>query len=162
LGCLVAFLLDKPAAFRLTYPLVGRVWSAPLAAAMLGLALTIDETPLTLIFLAMAYLVATCCVRPDHWLRAPLANPVVRYVGTVSYGMYLLHMIANKAALRIAPGLSAAAIAGLTVLISIGLASLSYHFYERRFLKLKERFEIRTHLAHSPSVVIQPDHAVAK
>ena len=43
---------------------------------------------------AMVALVGACCYRPDHLLRPLLANSVVRYVGTISYGIYLLHMLA--------------------------------------------------------------------
>jgi peptidoglycan/LPS O-acetylase OafA/YrhL len=90
-----------------------------------------------------------------------LANKPVRYIGTISYGMYLLHMLANNAARKIAPGLGAGPTFVVTLIVAIALASISYQFYERRFLKLKERFGGRVRPAQSLSAVIRPGHAAA-
>jgi peptidoglycan/LPS O-acetylase OafA/YrhL len=90
--------------------------------------------------LALAFLVATCVVREDNDLAVVLRWRWVAWIGTVSYGMYLLHMIAVNAVRR------AGAMAGIEspyydfvagVAASLALASISYLTYERFFLKLK-------------------------
>ena len=70
------------------------------------------------------------------------------YLGRISYGLYVFHMLAYKiagAALphQEAPGIATRLLKNATALcITILLASLSYHFFESPFLRLKKRFEI--------------------
>jgi len=161
LGCLAAYALDRPAGFRAAYFVAGQWWSAPLSAVLLVLGLAIPATPMILVYLSMAYLVTACCIRWDHPLRAILGNPVVRYIGAISYGMYLLHMLANNAARKIAPGLGGIATFVVTVVVAIGLASASYQLYERRFLKLKERFGGRVRSPGSLSTLLRPGQVAA-
>jgi peptidoglycan/LPS O-acetylase OafA/YrhL len=161
LGCLAAYALDRPAGFRTAYLFAGQWWSVALSAVLLILGLALPGTPMILVYLAMAYLVTACCIRSDHPLRAIFANPVVRYIGAISYGMYLLHMLANNAARRIAPGLGGAATFVITVVVAIALASASYQLYERRFLKLKERFGGRARSPGSLSTLLPPGQVAA-
>ena len=51
----------------------------------------------------LAVLVGACVVRPDHGLARLTDAAPVRWVGTVSYGMYLLHVSAITAARRLLP-----------------------------------------------------------
>jgi peptidoglycan/LPS O-acetylase OafA/YrhL len=98
--------------------------------------------------LAFALLVAMLWVRQDDWLGRALSPRPLTYIGKISYGVYLYHMVAHtltwhwllsgieawprypKFALRLV------VFAGL----SIGLAAASHAIYERPFLKLKNRF----------------------
>ncbi len=92
---------------------------------------------------AFALLVATCVVREDNDLAWLLRWRAMAWIGTVSYGMYLLHMIAVNLVRRAGAGFgiespyydfAAGSIAAL------GLATISYLTYERFFLGLKERW----------------------
>jgi peptidoglycan/LPS O-acetylase OafA/YrhL len=68
-----------------------------------------------------------------------LEHPVARYLGTVSYPLYLYHMLA----LHLAEGAHQSwryATFALSVAAAVGLASVSYYVIERPFLQLKERF----------------------
>jgi peptidoglycan/LPS O-acetylase OafA/YrhL len=161
LGCLAAYALDRPGGFRAAYFVAGKWWSAPLAAVLVVLGLAISATPMILVYLTMTYLVTACCIRSDHPLRAVLANPVVRYIGAISYGMYLLHMLANNAARKIAPNLGGIATFVITVVVAIGLASASYQLYERRFLKLKDRFGGRARSPGSLSTLLRTGQVAA-
>jgi peptidoglycan/LPS O-acetylase OafA/YrhL len=139
LGCLAAYLLHRPAGFRVAWRLAGQAWSAPLAAGLLALTLAVDATPAALVALAMTYLVVACSIRPDHTLRLLLEHRALRYVGTISYGIYLLHMLALNAARRLLPGGGALPLFVAASLLAILAASVSYRWFERPILALKGR-----------------------
>jgi peptidoglycan/LPS O-acetylase OafA/YrhL len=90
----------------------------------------------------MLLIVAACCIREDNGLAWLMANPVVRYIGTISYGMYLLHMLAINGTKKLVETHDGKFFV-LSLALSIGLASASYWLYERQFLKLKYRFASR-------------------
>jgi len=77
-----------------------------------------------------------------------LDNRVMRYIGKVSYGIYLLHNIALVSLLYIMkkyfsdlnPLTLNLIIYGLTFPLAILLASLSYTYFESYFLKLKNHY----------------------
>jgi peptidoglycan/LPS O-acetylase OafA/YrhL len=71
-------------------------------------------------------------------------------LGTYTYGLYCLHMIGILIA---AEGLALAGLnrnvyqvifleGAISLSITFLLAFLSYHFYERKFLSLKDKFEV--------------------
>jgi peptidoglycan/LPS O-acetylase OafA/YrhL len=68
-----------------------------------------------------------------------LTLPPLRYLGTVSYGIYLLHMLALNLVRRGVPGQGFAVYFPLTLALSVLLAGLSFRYFESRFLRLKER-----------------------
>jgi peptidoglycan/LPS O-acetylase OafA/YrhL len=139
-GCLAAYLLDRPRGFRVAYLVLAQPWSAPLAAVLLALCVAFDA-PMLLISLVMACLVTTCAIRPDHLLRRALENRVLRYLGTISYGMYLLHMLAVNAARRLVGFAHSPGLTFVVALLAVtALASMSYYFFERRFLRMKDKF----------------------
>jgi peptidoglycan/LPS O-acetylase OafA/YrhL len=139
LGCLLAFALHHQASFERLYRLVATRWFAPAALIALGIAVA-TNAPFLVIVAVMLCLVAAVCVKPTNGLTPLLANRVVRHIGMVSYGMYLMHMLALNGARRIAPGQSGLMYFILATALSIGAATLSYQYFERPFLRLKERF----------------------
>ncbi|MBI5067374.1 MAG: acyltransferase [Deltaproteobacteria bacterium] len=143
LGCMAAYLLHRPAGFRAAWRVAGQWWSAPLATALLVLALAVEATPTALVALAMTCLVVACSIRPDHLLRHLLGWRALRYVGTISYGMYLLHMLSLNAARRLVPDAGAPLRFALAAAIAILLASVSYRWFERPILALKDRLSGR-------------------
>jgi hypothetical protein len=75
-----------------------------------------------------------------------LRNPVTTFIGRVSYGMYLIHIYAFVVILRLArhfrgaewmPGIGTALVA---TLFTVGLAAVSWHFFETPVLRLKDRY----------------------
>ena len=90
------------------------------------------------------------CLRPESFGERVFSSSLPRYFGRYSYGLYVLHLIAlpfllgvfrhhlnhltsNKGFAVVAAGLLSFAIAMLA-------AVLSYHFFERPFLRLKRYF----------------------
>jgi peptidoglycan/LPS O-acetylase OafA/YrhL len=142
LGTLLACALHGPRGFAASARVLGHRASAPLLLlAVVGL-LAVDGAPLLAVQLALALLVGACCVRADHGLRAVTDALPVRWVGTVSYGMYLLHVSAITAATRLLPhawGVTPCVFA-LAFALTLGAAGASYRWFERPFLRLGDRF----------------------
>lgn len=102
----------------------------------------------------MAIFLGSCVVRDSHWLTPVLDNPVMKRIGAVSYGIYLYHFIGLYLA-SIVLGWSGLAFRFdtfyLTMLITWGMAEVSYRFYEQPFLRLKDRLGRRT-----PRLIVAP------
>ena len=80
-------------------------------------------------------------VRGRHSLLAGVLawRPLV-YVGKISYGLYLLHLPIYYMVEKLLPTASLPARLSLKVTVSLALASLSFHLYEKRFLRMKAKF----------------------
>lgn len=142
MGALAAYLLHRPGGYRVALPVMGRWWSAPMAVALAVVQVAFYSTPDFVPQIAMTLLVMACVVRPDNILAPILDNGAVRYVGTVSYGIYLMHMLNVNLARRVIPGGSRLAIFALAFPATIVLASLSFKYFETPVMNLK-RFLLR-------------------
>ncbi|MEJ7735808.1 MAG: acyltransferase [Chitinophagaceae bacterium] len=73
---------------------------------------------------------------------------VISKMGTYTYGLYCLHVIAmtitemglSKAGLNIKETLPGLLVGFLAIFVVTGIALASYHLFEKRFLRLKDRF----------------------
>lgn len=140
MGCLFALLLHHPRGFRLAYRLLGRRWSVPLLVGLLLLGLRSPAPPHFFVNLMMASLVTAVCIREDHVLRPLLGSAAAQYIGMISYGMYLLHVLPMNVAERILK-LSHPVAEFLVVLpLTVIGATLSYRLFERPFLKRKAAY----------------------
>jgi peptidoglycan/LPS O-acetylase OafA/YrhL len=146
LGVILAHLLNSPNTFRFLYGVAGRRGSAVttllLALAALGVRPGLGSAGDLVVAAAMMMMVAACVVREDNDFARILSTPVVAWIGKVSYGMYLFHMIAVNVIHRLSSALGHSShyldFAG-GVLLAVGMASLSYLFFESRLLKVKDR-----------------------
>jgi peptidoglycan/LPS O-acetylase OafA/YrhL len=92
---------------------------------------------------ATAAFLAAVVLRPSHRVVQTLEWKPMAFVGTISYGIYLLHMLVVDLAKR---GLGKAGIGVddwlfvVTMVGTIALASLSYRYFELPILRLKDRF----------------------
>ncbi len=80
-----------------------------------------------------------CLIKPGPRIKLFL-SPLL-YLGTISYGIYLFHLpvVLKIKDLDMAPGWKLA----LILIITISLAALSWHFYEKRFLIKYRRKKLR-------------------
>ena len=135
---------------------------APVACAV-GLVVLYSWTRKDLRFVVIGY--TTTCIAgasliawlvtapPASWIVRAFENPVLVYLGKISYGLYLFHLLARFAgtyALTIVSGkkqfaeawFCAAQLITMTVL-AIAIAALSYRYIERPILAYKDRFAPR-------------------
>jgi peptidoglycan/LPS O-acetylase OafA/YrhL len=91
---------------------------------------------------AGAGLICLVTIEAD-WLQPLLAAFPARYLGKISYGLYVYHLLAIALAERIVdkPAKTWIGTFLLALFICIFLSIASYEVFEKRFLRLKSRFE---------------------
>jgi peptidoglycan/LPS O-acetylase OafA/YrhL len=146
LGTILAHLLDDRRSFQVIYAILGRRGSAfgclafAVAALLVEPAIGIAGEMLTPV--AFALLIASCVIREDNDLAQMLQWRPLAWIGTVSYGMYMIHMlwinIARGAGSALHIGSPALDFVG-GVAIAVALASVSFIFFERPLLAFKTR-----------------------
>ncbi len=117
----------------------GLVWDAPLVATI-GIS-TIGIMSTSLIAMTL---------RANSFSERIFSNSILRFFGRYSYGLYVYHYsIDGNISSRLRPWFAihfhskAIAVAGPAILsasVSIVVALISYHLFERQFLKLKKYF----------------------
>jgi len=155
LGALLAQALHTSVGFRLLHSILGQKWTAPFALVALGLCLMPARLPLWPAWTATVALVGASVVREDHGLAALLRFRPVAFIGTVSYGMYLLnslcihfvHVVLGSMGVQYPP-----VIFPIGLAVTVGVAYVSYRYFETPFLALKTRFSRLNTSAANPSI----------
>ena len=145
MGVAFAVLLNHRGIFSRLWPVLGHRAAAPALALGLLALLQLDAPGLP-IRLAMAALVASVCIREDTLLHPALRWRPAVFIGTISYGVYLMHMLAANVVRKLvghASGLDV--FVGTLALVTL-VAWLSFRYFEAPLLRLKSRFG-----AQSPS-----------
>jgi peptidoglycan/LPS O-acetylase OafA/YrhL len=142
MGILLAWALHERRSFGVLYGLLGLRWSAPVILGVLALLAAAPQDPLLAIRLAMTLLVGACCIAPGHGLAALTDAPPVRFIGKVSYGIYLVHVAAVTVAKHILPSAWGGApfVFVLAFAGSVAVASASFAWFERPFLRMRDVF----------------------
>lgn len=147
LGVLAAFALQhEPTRARLARLLTpARLWLlAALLLALLNAPVSDVRGTLRLsVHLCIALLLIGLVLHPGHQLVRWLQWRPLVFLGTVSYGVYLLHKIGLDLARRLLAHTGSDAPEALFVLgmlVTVALAGLSFRWFERPLLKLKDRF----------------------
>jgi peptidoglycan/LPS O-acetylase OafA/YrhL len=139
LGSLLALLLHRPVGFALFRRWLGYRAAPPLLLLLALLELYSNRTPHFWFHLTLVLLVGATVVRADHFLCPVLGWRPVEWVGRVSYGIYLLHVAAVSLVHRLLPASGAASAFLLAFLLSVLLASASYHAFEMPLRRLAGR-----------------------
>jgi peptidoglycan/LPS O-acetylase OafA/YrhL len=99
---------------------------------------------------AMFTCLIACALRPGSRLQSFFQVAWLRFLGKYSYGLYVLHVFVLDLGLPLRDTIlkwthsKAAAVGGAGILelaIAIALAWVSYHLYERPFLRMKHYFD---------------------
>jgi peptidoglycan/LPS O-acetylase OafA/YrhL len=148
MGVLLAHALHHERSFLILNGILGRNASAYVAVVlMLVLLSSGDALGLTGDFLkevSLVLIVGTCVIREDNPFARVLAWRPLAWIGVVSYGIYLLHMlVANSVKLGFPDIEKSEPILYfmLTLVGAVIVASVSYRYFELRFLVLKQRFQ---------------------
>jgi peptidoglycan/LPS O-acetylase OafA/YrhL len=88
-----------------------------------------------------AIIIVNLAAKPS--LKLSLENYYLNYLGNISYGLYMYHPMAIVLSLFICKSFHATSniiIYLLSIAITIGIASVSYQYFEAFFLKFKQQF----------------------
>jgi peptidoglycan/LPS O-acetylase OafA/YrhL len=142
IGCALA--LGQP--FRWA-GIAGRLWPMPVivAVAVFGAVPWSGLWTLsgTLVTAATAWLVLPLWAGTQPRLASALEFRPVRYLGRISYGLYLWHFPVMMTLLELGFPLNTIGTTVLTGAITLGGAALSFHFTEQPALQLKDRLAAR-------------------
>ena len=110
---------------------------------------TLDHWNLTTpVALAFAVLLLATALSP-RWAQFPFTNPVIKWLGDISYGMYLYHLLFLWYALttlhysQVSRPESFVRLAEFTVGGAVVAATISHYLIERPFVQLARRFSER-------------------
>lgn len=139
LGALLAIAADAPSTSPAVRAVLARRGSS-LVALGLVVAAAARAWPLLPTHLAMTALVGSCALRRDHLLAPLFENRVVRHVGVVSYGIYLLNVPVVSACRRLVGEESPLTLFAASTVASVAVATLTWRWIERPFLALRDRY----------------------
>ncbi len=91
---------------------------------------------LFLFFVLLKHLV----LKEDLFTKIFFSNPVMVFIGKISYGIYLYHFIISHIIEGIFDTTKGVVVISLKIIVPIAVAAFSYHFIEKRILEFKDRF----------------------
>jgi peptidoglycan/LPS O-acetylase OafA/YrhL len=144
-GALLALMLHTPVGHSYLEKILGNYWAPAAIALALAMALLAQAANNLIIPLLCTALVGSCVIAKRHALSSMLDVKPMVYIGSVSYGIYMLHMLCKNFVLK-SLGLAAFSVAGnhvfvITLALSTIAAGLSFKYYESIFLRMKMVYE---------------------
>lgn len=141
-GVILAHLLHDRRSYALLESILGAQWSAPVI--LLSLLFVIEFSRNTaVVWTLMVLLVGAVVVKEANGLQWILKWRPVAYIGTISYGMYLFHMLSYNALGKVLPvlGLDFSWIwFPATVALVTIVAGISFRYYESFFARIKSQY----------------------
>lgn len=139
LGFLAAYVLHSERGFRVIRPLIVQRWAPFLGLGLMLLQAIRPATHDALATLGAILLVLSCAAREDGVLAPLLNHRLVRHVGMVSLGIYLVHMLALNVVRLFVPDGARLTLFALGFPLSIVVASVSYRWFEQPIMGLRRR-----------------------
>jgi peptidoglycan/LPS O-acetylase OafA/YrhL len=152
LGALWSLLLHSPAGFAAGRRALGHRAIAPTLIAITLASFAMRE-PHEIIEFLLAALVAACCIREDTLAAPVLTARPLRFVGEISYGMYLLHMLAVNAVRHVVGRRVGVSVFLPATGLTIALSYASYRWFETPILRYRDRVQRSEPQAVAASVV---------
>jgi len=154
IGALLAHLLHERRSFVWLVNVLGRKPYALVYGVLFLAYLASPGSHLWVVHTLAALWVGACVMREDHWLARPLSLRPVAFLGTISYGMYMFHMLAkngydmvasriglNTLALKLGVAPVLLQFLGTAAIVTV-IAALSFRYYESIFLKMKHKYTV--------------------
>lgn len=139
LGSGLAVVCHHERGFAAAHWALGQLWAAPVLLALLLVVLALP-VPLGVAGAVMGALVTAICIREDTVLHPLLTWSPLVLVGSVSYGIYLMHMLVANLLRPVLDVQHSVMLFASTLLGATGAAYLSFHLFESPILSLKSRF----------------------
>ncbi len=162
IGCLLAMTLRSPLVVERAHYLARWSWLPAVTFALILLSRTAlgDNYHYSLGFTVDPALFALLIVqlfqlhRHSYW--SWIGSPLIRYIGRISYPMYLFHPLVLPIGKHL-PFVPSPVGLVIGVVLTILVASGSFFFVEQPFLRLKRRFERRRDPEPEPLGTARPD-----
>jgi len=150
LGVAIAHALNNKIAFSVIAPITANKWMPLVYLLLLVLIITnapedIAGLPRLSIQFAMTMMLISCVIRQDHFLEPLLTLKLIKHIGSISYGMYLLHIVCISIVVYSLNKINLGndfLVFLLGSALTILIASLSFRYYEKPFLKMKKYFSV--------------------
>jgi peptidoglycan/LPS O-acetylase OafA/YrhL len=145
-GCMLALALKAGSAKRLFEKLCSAVWSPAVTGLLIGGSAYLSQLSLSyrlvgglaidplLVAILICQVIVHGTAAPWSWLN----SEPVKYLGRISYPLYLYHLLAIHFALRIRH-INTPLFAMVCIVLVVLMASCSYQFVEKPFLALKRK-----------------------
>jgi peptidoglycan/LPS O-acetylase OafA/YrhL len=144
-GALMAIVLHTPIGYQRLSKILSNYWMPAILAPALAFTLISRINSNALIHLLCTTLVASCVIAQRHALSSMLNLKPMAYIGSVSYGIYMLHMLCKNVVVKLLDTTATPSqgihIFIITLVISIFAAALSFKYYEAVFLRMKKVYE---------------------
>jgi peptidoglycan/LPS O-acetylase OafA/YrhL len=137
LGALWALVLHSPRGFARAGRLIGHRAAAPALLAAVAISFA-AVAPHVILEILLPALVAACCIAEDTLLEPLLTLPPLVFVGRISYGMYLLHMLALNTVRPIVGQASGPAVYAAGTILTIAIAYVSFRWFESPILRRRD------------------------
>lgn len=140
-GTLLAVLLHSKKGFDALNFVIGNNWFALVAMGALITSMAFAGLPGFVMQMLITCAVGSCVIRNNSPMAALLSIRPVAYIGSISYGMYMFHMLCKNMTVKMLGKLDVPVdgvqVFIITCLAAVLVASLSFKYYESYFLKLK-------------------------
>jgi peptidoglycan/LPS O-acetylase OafA/YrhL len=165
IGCLLAVLLKRGVGTRFWNWITARTWYSlvPLLLTIASIAVSFHRglayrfsVGFVLDPLLTAILLVQVIALGHSRLWGWLNWKVIAYLGKISYGMFLYHMLANRLVIVLFGMHSLWFRLPLVIAVSVLFGTSSYYLIENRFLRLKAKFERGT-LKKSTAASLRPN-----
>jgi peptidoglycan/LPS O-acetylase OafA/YrhL len=149
-GCLLAVLLKRKVMSGVWEWLTARIWISLVTLSLIVLSIALsfqygDPYKYAVGFVLDPLLTAVLLVQviafSGSWTWGWLNWRITRYLGQISYSMFLFHVFANDLVKHVLlPHRSMLLVAPTAVALAAVMGTLSYYLVEQRFLRLKSKF----------------------
>ena len=143
------FFNKKEEILRIVYKPASQIISVLIIPALIYFMPTAFEDILHLLF-SISFLVIILNVASNDKALLRFENPVLQYLGRISYGFYMFHVMCIVFTIHfldkyigLANDISTPQhilLYGISFLLTVAVSSLSYHIFEKAFIRLKDKY----------------------